>query len=131
MRISAVETRRYRFPLDPPFNAAWDPAPRHHQEATLVLLHTEEGVTGYGSGDPLLYGPISAVNSPNSNGWSLELNYIPFNYGGPDFWPWLNVKFGLQYVHYNKFDGATSNYDGAGRNAGDNNTIFAYAWFAF
>jgi hypothetical protein len=39
-----------------------------------------------GSGDPLFYGPISAVNSPNSNGWSLELNYIPFNYGGPDFW---------------------------------------------
>ena len=53
MRISAVETRRYRFPLDPPFNAAWDPAPRHHQQATLVLVHTEEGVTGYGSGDPL------------------------------------------------------------------------------
>ena len=26
------------------------------------------------SGDPLLYGPISAVNSPNSNGWNLELN---------------------------------------------------------
>jgi hypothetical protein len=73
-----------------------------------------------GSGDPLLYGPISAVNSPNSNGWTLELNYIPFNYGGPDFWPWLNVKFGLQYVHYNKFDGANLNYDGAGRNAGDN-----------
>ena len=24
-----------------------------------------------GSGDPLLYGPISAVNSPNSNGWTL------------------------------------------------------------
>jgi hypothetical protein len=84
-----------------------------------------------GSGDPLLYGPISAVNSPNSSGWSFELNYIPFNYGGPDFWPWLNVKFGLQYVHYNKFNGAASNYDGAGRNAGDNNTLFAYAWFAF
>jgi hypothetical protein len=84
-----------------------------------------------GSSDPLLYGPISAVDSPNSGGWSLELNYIPFNYGGPNFWPWLNVKFGLQYVHYNKFDGATLNYDGAGRNAGDNNTLFAYAWFAF
>jgi hypothetical protein len=41
------------------------------------------------------------------------------------------VKFGLQYVHYNKFDGATSNYNGAGRNAGDNNTLFAYAWIAF
>ena len=41
------------------------------------------------------------------------------------------MKFGLQYVHYNKFNGAASNYDGAGRNAGDNNTIFAYAWLAF
>ncbi len=28
MRISAVETLRYRFPLDPPFHAAWDPVPR-------------------------------------------------------------------------------------------------------
>ena len=69
--------------------------------------------------------------APTPTGWTLELNYIPFNYGGPDFWPWLNVKFGLQYVHYNKFNGAVTNYDGAGRNAGDNNTIFAYAWFAF
>ena len=25
MRISAVETRRYVYPLDPPFHAAWDP----------------------------------------------------------------------------------------------------------
>jgi hypothetical protein len=41
------------------------------------------------------------------------------------------VKFGLQYVHYSKFNGAVSNYDSAGRNAGDNNTIFAYAWWAF
>ena len=41
------------------------------------------------------------------------------------------MKFGLQYVHYRKFNGAVSNYDGAGRNAGDNNTIFAYVWFAF
>ena len=27
MRISAVETRRYVYPLDPPFHAAWDPGP--------------------------------------------------------------------------------------------------------
>src|SRR5208282_5193192 len=104
-------------------------------KGTYYYDQTIGATAGYfnvnGSGDPLLYGPISAVNSPNSNGWSLELNYIPFNYGGPDFWPWLNVKFGLQYVHYNKFNGAAANFDGTGRNAGDNNTIFAYAWFAF
>ena len=38
MRIAAVETRRYRFPLEPPLRAAWDPVPRTHQEATLVCV---------------------------------------------------------------------------------------------
>ncbi len=50
MRISAVETRRYVYPLDPPFHAAWDPVPRERQEATVVLVHTDEGVTGISSG---------------------------------------------------------------------------------
>ena len=52
-RISAVETRRYRYPLDPPFHAAWDPVPRTHQDATLVLVHSDVGVTGCASGDHL------------------------------------------------------------------------------
>ena len=84
-----------------------------------------------GSSDPLLYGDVSANNSPNSSGWIFELDYIPFNYGGPAFWPWLNMKLGLQYIRYNKFDGASTNYDGAGTNASANNTLFAFAWFAF
>jgi hypothetical protein len=84
-----------------------------------------------GSSDPLIYGPVSLNNSPNSSGWTFELDYIPFNYGGPSFWPWLNVKFGLQFVHYNKFDGASTNYDGTGRSAAANDTLFAFAWFAF
>ncbi len=53
MRISAVETPRYGFTLDPPFHAAWDPVPRSDQDATVVLVHTDEGVTGYASGDDL------------------------------------------------------------------------------
>ncbi|HUZ84879.1 MAG TPA: mandelate racemase/muconate lactonizing enzyme family protein [Gaiellales bacterium] len=53
MRITAVETRTYRHPLDPPFRAAWDPAPRAYQDATLVLVHTDQGVSGCASGDPL------------------------------------------------------------------------------
>jgi D-galactarolactone cycloisomerase len=53
MRISAIETRRYSFPLDPPFVAAWDPEPRTRQEATLVIVHTDEGVRGFASGDHL------------------------------------------------------------------------------
>jgi hypothetical protein len=84
-----------------------------------------------GTGDPLLYGAVAAGNKPNTNGYTLELDYIPFNYGGPSWWPWLNMKLGLQYVHYNKFNGASVNYDGAGRNASANDTLFAFTWFAF
>jgi hypothetical protein len=84
-----------------------------------------------GSSDSLLFEDVSANNSPNSAGWTFELDYIPFNYGGPAFWPWLNMKLGLQYIRYSKFDGASTNYDGAGTNASANNTLFAFAWFAF
>ena len=52
-RITGIETRRYRYPLDPPFRAAWDPIPRTHQDATLVLVHSDVGITGYASGDHL------------------------------------------------------------------------------
>lgn len=84
-----------------------------------------------GPPDPLFYGGASANAKPNSSGYTVELDYIPFNNGGPSFWPWLSVKFGLQYVHYDKFNGAGTNFDGAGANAGDNNTLFAFAWLAF
>jgi L-alanine-DL-glutamate epimerase-like enolase superfamily enzyme len=42
-----------RLPLDPPFNAAWDPNPRREFTATLVTVETDEGITGYGSGDTM------------------------------------------------------------------------------
>jgi L-alanine-DL-glutamate epimerase-like enolase superfamily enzyme len=53
MRITGIETRTYRFPLDPPFSAAWDPVPRTSVEDTLVLVHTDEGITGVAGGAPL------------------------------------------------------------------------------
>ena len=52
-RITAVETRRYRYALEPPFRAAWDPIPRTFQDATLVAVHSDAGVTGYAIGDHL------------------------------------------------------------------------------
>jgi L-alanine-DL-glutamate epimerase-like enolase superfamily enzyme len=53
MKITAIRLDRLRFPLDPPFHAAWDPVPRRHFDATLVRVETDEGVTGYGSGDTM------------------------------------------------------------------------------
>jgi hypothetical protein len=104
-------------------------------KATYYYNQTVGLTLGYfrinGTSDQLLYGGVSANNSPNSSGYTAELDYIPFNYGGPSLWPWLNMKLGLQYVHYNQFDGASSNFDGAGRNARDNDTLFVFAWIAF
>ena len=51
MRIASIETRVYRYPLDPPFTAAWDPMPRTHQDATVVIVRSDDGIEGYASGD--------------------------------------------------------------------------------
>ncbi|MGH3036602.1 MAG: mandelate racemase/muconate lactonizing enzyme family protein [Gaiellaceae bacterium] len=53
MKIAGIRLRRLRFPLDPPFHAAWDPEPRRVLEATLVYVDTDEGLTGIGSGDTM------------------------------------------------------------------------------
>jgi hypothetical protein len=82
-----------------------------------------------GTADAALYGTFTG--SPNSAGWITEIAYLPFMRGGPSFWPWLNARIGLQYTLWNKFDGATTNFNGAGRNAHNNNTIFAYVWIMF
>lgn len=82
-----------------------------------------------GTTDAALYGTFSG--SPNSANWLGEIAYLPFMHGGPAFWPWLNARIGLQYTLWDKFDGATSNIDGLGRKAHDNNTVFIYSWFAF
>jgi D-galactarolactone cycloisomerase len=52
-RIASIEARQYRYPLDPPFSAAWDPEPRTHQDATLVIVRSDDGIEGYASGDAL------------------------------------------------------------------------------
>ena len=71
---------------------------------------------------PLSCGVITSANgSPDTDGFIGQVDYLP----------WLNVKLELQYTHYNKFNGATSNYDGLGRNASDNDTLYAMLWYAF
>jgi D-galactarolactone cycloisomerase len=53
LRITAVETRRYIVPLEPPFVAAWDPVPRTRLEETLTIVHSDDGFCGFASGAPL------------------------------------------------------------------------------
>ena len=106
-----------------------------HAKATYYYDQTYGATFGYfrvdGTSDFNLYSGSSAISSPNSAGWTTELDYLPFNHGGPSFWPWLNMKLGLQYTWYDKFNGGTTNYDGAGHNASDSNTLYLFAWLAF
>ena len=89
----------------------------------------------WGTPDPGLYAPApltgSANGKPNSNAFIFEADYVPF--GKADSWagPWVNLKLGVQYTLYTQFNGGTSNYDGSGRNAGDNNALYVFAWMIF
>ena len=53
MKITEISLTRMRLPLEPAFNAAWDPNPRTEFTATLVTVETDQGITGYGSGDTM------------------------------------------------------------------------------
>ena len=66
----------------------------------------------------------SANGSPNTNSFLFEADYVPFGKGSFAADPYLNVRLSLQYWAYTQFNGATTNYDGAGRNASDNNTLY-------
>lgn len=73
----------------------------------------------------------SPTGSPNGSGEIIDIGFSPFSHGGPAWWPWLNTRVGLNFTHFDKLNGATTNYDGAGRNVHDDNTTFLYAWTAF
>jgi hypothetical protein len=87
----------------------------------LVQLFSTTGsadTTLYAGGEPAVG---SANGLPDTRGALFEIDYLP----------WLNTKLGLQYTLYSKFNGQSSNYDGFGRDASDNNLWYAYIWTAF
>ncbi len=81
------------------------------------------GVTG--TADPLLFTQAavsgSANGSPQSKGYTLNLSW----------WPEQNIDLAVQYTGYFRFNGARVNYDGAGRDASANNTVYLLARFVF
>lgn len=74
-----------------------------------TLLDGSESVTGNLSGNPA------------TKGWTLGAFWMPVQY----------ARVGIEYTRFSTFNGASSNYDGFGRNASDNNTLFLYVWGAF
>ena len=78
-----------------------------------------------GTGTGTLVQPGSATGNfsgkPDTNGFIYEAFWTPVQY----------VRVGAQYTSYRKFNGASDNYDGFGRSAKDNNTMFFYVWGAY
>jgi hypothetical protein len=78
-----------------------------------------------GTRDPLLFAqaPVSgsANGAPQSNGYTLNLSW----------WPEQNIDLAVQYTGYFRFNGTRVNYDGAGRDASANNTVYLLARFVF
>lgn len=97
--------------------------------ATLEPTQRYAGTVGYfsttGTRDTLLYAPGSLVGSrtgnPLTDGFIEEL----------DVSLWQNVRIGIQGVEYSRFNGAATNYDGSGRPASGNNTVYVFTWVAF
>ncbi|MBV8380833.1 MAG: cytochrome C [Paucibacter sp.] len=76
--------------------------------------------------DPNAIAPSLPVNgslsgNPSTRGWTLEAFWMPVQY----------ARIGVQYTAYSRYNGASTNYDGFGRNASDNNSLFVYLWAAY
>ncbi|HVI08064.1 MAG TPA: hypothetical protein VND65_07185 [Candidatus Binatia bacterium] len=106
----------------------------HHLNTVLANAeyHFGNRVTGTfgwfdtgGTVDPVLFapGPIGGSNNGDPRG----AGYI----GNLSVWPWQNLQLAAQYTGYTRFNGGATNYDGSGRNASSNNTIYLDAKFIF
>jgi hypothetical protein len=107
---------------------------KHHLDTALANAEYHfgnrfSGTLGFfdvwGTADPLFYpqAPVSgsANGDPRSTGYIANVSY----------WPMQNIQLGFQYTGYTRFNGAGTNYDGAGRNASDNNTVYLLLRFIF
>ena len=114
-------------------NGNANPGPHHLNAANVNAAYhfgnRFSGTMGWflvdGTNDPLLYSQAAVSGSANggarSEGISANVSY----------WPFQNVDLAVQYTNYTRFNGGNTNYDGAGRNASDNNTVYLLARFVF
>jgi hypothetical protein len=108
--------------------------PDHHLNTALVNAEYHfgnrlSGTVGWfdtgGTVDASLYSQSSVSGS--ANGDPRGAGYI----ANISVWPMQNLQLALQYTGYTRFNGGATNYDGAGRNASGNNTVYLDVHFIF
>jgi len=91
----------------------------YHVSPTVEYFITD------GTTDPTLYAPApltgSRTGSPRSQGFLANISY----------WPVQNVRLAVQYTAYTQFNGSATNYDGSGRSASDNNSVYVHLGLIF
>ena len=86
----------------------------------------------WGPANPILFAGGGSVNDkPNSNAFIIEADWVPFGKDTSWLAPYMNLKLGIQYTIYTQFNGGSTNFDGNGTNASDNNTLLVFAWLIF
>ncbi len=130
-------------------NAAFDNGDASKQNATLKQFATTAsyyyaqtyGISARyfnltGSADQARYSPVDqngdpiGNGKPDSTGYMLQADLTPYGKENSLHSPWANVRLGVQYTTYSKINGASKNYDGAGRDAKDEDTLSFFVWSA-
>ncbi len=83
----------------------------------------------FGSANAAIYA-ANRIPDPDSTGVTFQIDATPFG-GMSQPRRRVNVRVGLQYTLYTKFNGAATNFDNQGTSASDNNTFRVFTWFAF
>ena len=96
---------------------------RNKVGATVQVFDT------WGNANPFIY-PDNRTFRPDSTGVMFQLDGTPFG-DRPQPARRANLRVGLQYILYTRFNGAGTNFDGLGSKASGNNSLRLFTWWAF
>ena len=84
-----------------------------------------------GTHDAFVYSTFQNL-MPNTQGWIVDVSYLPFSHGSPGPWPFFNMRIGLAYTYFSQLNGS-NNYSAAlgYPNARDSNSLVAYSYIVF
>jgi hypothetical protein len=96
---------------------------RNKVGATVQVFDT------WGNANPFIY-PNNRTFRPDSTGVMFQVDGTPF---GDRSQPArrANLRVGLQYMLFTRFNGAGTNFDGMGSKASGNNSLRLFTWLAF
>jgi D-galactarolactone cycloisomerase len=90
MKITSVKVRLFEYPMPKPFHPTWQPIPTTAARIHMVEIHTDEGITGIGSGGVPVRWEVAGLFLMGQDPFAMEqhvanLRSMAFFVGRP--WP--------------------------------------------